>query len=150
MFRRKLFTERPLGKIKKTFTYRYTDPKSGVEHAYKPQELVKRRNLAKPPRFDRMFTISWKGKEFRPPSGFEWRWDKIALEHLVTQQRINEINGKLYGMRFEADFPAMILTNVWNDTSTSTFAAKKHYTVHTNPKVIRRCMAMTTASTSPI
>ncbi|MHA1746771.1 MAG: site-specific DNA-methyltransferase [Promethearchaeota archaeon] len=144
LFRRKLFTKRPLDKIKKTFTYSYTDPKSGKEQAYKPQELVKRRNLTKPSRFDRMYTISLNGKDFSPPSGFEWRWDKTALERLKSQHRISEINGKLYGMRFEADFPAMILTNVWNDTSTSTFAAKKHYTVHTNPKVIRRCMAMTT------
>jgi DNA modification methylase len=144
MFRRKLFTERPLEKIKKTFTYSYIDPKSGKEQAYKPQELVKRQNLTKPSRFDRMYTISLNGKDFSPPSGFEWRWDKTALERLISKHRISEINGKLYGMRFEADFPAMILTNVWNDTSTSTFAAKKHYTVHTNPKVIRRCMAMTT------
>lgn len=146
VFQRKLFTERPLEKIEKTFTY------SDSSQKFKPQELVvriKHKNKGKGGRTanrrkSRIFSIEYEGKSFLPPEGFEWRWDEKALNKLKKSSRLVEINGKLYGKRFESDFPYMILTNVWMDTSTSTFAARKDYAVHTNPKVIWRCMAMTT------
>ena len=144
MFRRKLFCERSEEKASKTFTYSDNDPKSGKIRKFKAQELVKRVKPTKSLRIDRNYTVDFKNKKFLPPDGFEWRWNKPALIRLVELDRIHEINGKLYGKRYGKDFPVMILTNLWTDTSTSTFAARKHYTVHTNPKVIRRCIAMTT------
>ncbi|UYP45524.1 hypothetical protein NEF87_001809 [Candidatus Lokiarchaeum ossiferum] len=144
VFRRNLFTERPMDKIAKTFTYSSKNPKNGEIIRFKPQELVKRINPLKPNRFERQFIIEYQGKKIASPNGFEWRWEKTAIQKLIELDRVQIINNKLYGKRYESDFPAMILTNLWTDTSTSTFAAKKHYTVHTNPKVIQRCMAMTT------
>lgn len=143
-FHRDLFTERPLDKIAKTFTYKTKDIRNGESIRFKPQELVKRINPLKPNRFDRLYSIEFQGIKIAPPNGFEWRWEKTAILKLIELDRVQIINNKLYGKRYESDFPAMILTNVWTDTSTSTFAAKKHYTVHTNPKVIQRCIAMTT------
>ncbi len=144
IFRRKLFCERSEEKSSKTFTYSDTNPKSGKIRKFKAQELVKRIKPIKSLRIDRNYSVDFKGKIFLPPDGFEWRWNKPALIRLIELDRIHEINRKLYGKRYGKDFPVMILTNLWTDTSTSTFAAQKHYTVHTNPKVIRRCMAMTT------
>lgn len=144
LLRLPLLKDRPLEKILKTFTYTFNDPTNGKKIPYKPQELVKRVNSKNPMRLDRQYQIIWKGTTYTPPKGFEWRWPKESLLHLIDLHRIVNINGKLYGMRLEKDFPAMIMTNIWTDTSTSTFAAKKHYTVHTNPKVIHRCISMTT------
>ncbi|QEE14599.1 site-specific DNA-methyltransferase [Promethearchaeum syntrophicum] len=144
MFRRKLYCERSEEKSSKTFTYSDTNPKSGKIRKFKAQELVNRIKPTKSLRIDRNYSIDFKGKKFLPPEGFEWRWNKDALQRLIELNRIHEINGKLYGKRYGKDFPVMILTNLWTDTSTSTFASRKHYTVHTNPKVIRRCIAMTT------
>ncbi|MHA1510402.1 MAG: site-specific DNA-methyltransferase [Promethearchaeota archaeon] len=144
MFRRKLYCERSEEKSSKTFTYSDTNPKSGKIRKFKAQELVKRIKPTKSLRIDRNYSVDFKDKKFLPPDGFEWRWNKPALIRLIELDRIHEINGKLYGKRYGKDFPVMILTNLWTDTSTSTFAARKHYTVHTNPKVIRRCIAMTT------
>lgn len=140
----KLFKKRPLEKVLKTFTYKQKHPESGKDIAYKAQELVKRINPKNPYRMDRQYEIQWKGRHFKPPKGFEWRWTKTAVSRLIQLNRVAEINGKLYGIRYEKDFPAMLMTNIWTDTSTSTFAAKKHYSVHTNPKVIHRCVSMTT------
>src|SRR5207249_3633494 len=42
------------------------------------------------------------------------------------------------------DFPVFPLNDVWNDTGISGFAEKKRYVVQTNPKVIERCLLMTT------
>lgn len=140
----RLFKERSLEKKMKTFTYHYINPKSGEKEPFKPQELVKRISSSTKTKKYRNFPIIFQDKEFYPPSNFEWRWDKNAINRLIELNRITVINEKLYGMRFEKDFPAMLMTNIWTDTSTSTFAAKKHYTVHTNPKVIKRCISMTT------
>lgn len=144
VFSRQLFTSRPRSKVAKTFTYQEADPESGESILFKPQELVNRLKGGKTRRDPRLFPIQFQSKTFYPPQGFEWRWDLEAIQRLIDLDRVTEINGKLYGKRYQEDFPHMILTNVWTDTSTSTFAAKKHYSVHTNPKVIHRCMAMTT------
>ena len=144
IYRRKLFCKRSEEKSSNTFTYSETTPKSGEIQKFKAQELVNRIKPTKSLRIDRNYSIEFNSKKFLPPDGFEWRWNKSALIRLIELDRIHEINGKLYGKRYGKDFPVMILTNLWTDTSTSTFAARKHYTVHTNPKVIRRCMAMTT------
>src|SRR3989344_1060910 len=66
------------------------------------------------------------------------------LETLKRANRLFELNGKTYGMRFEKDFPVVGLINTWNDTVTSTFASNKRYVVETNTKVIERCLLMTT------
>ncbi len=144
MLKFNLFTERSKEKIEKTFTYSEIDIKSGKKQFFKAQELIKRNNNSIKGSNSRNFKLNVNGNEYLPPSGFEWRWDKQAMEKLISLNRIHVINNKLYGKRYESDFPEMILTNMWNDTSTSTFAAKKHYSVHTNPKVIQRCIAMTT------
>ncbi|MHA1672905.1 MAG: site-specific DNA-methyltransferase [Promethearchaeota archaeon] len=155
VFQRQLYCDRPRSKVLKTFTYSQTDPSSGKVTNFKPQEIVKKIISHAPrssrssksnrqPRKPRLFPLSWQSNQYLPPKGYEWRWDEEAMNRLLALDRVREINGKLYGKRFETDFPKMLLTNVWTDTSTSTFAAKKHYSVHTNPKVIQRCIAMAT------
>ena len=144
LFRRKLFVDRPTENIEKTFTYKDQEADSGSGLNFKPQELVMRIKPRKGELSPRTFQINHNGHKYHPPVGFEWKFPKEALDKLVQEGRIAVINGKLYGKRYLDDFPAMLLTNIWTDTSTSTFAAKKHYTVHTNPKVIERCLAMTT------
>ena len=142
MFRRPLFMDRPEEKSKKTFTYSTPNAAENAGQSFKPQELVKRiTSTKKKPNVARFL---YQGQKFIPPLGFEWKWTAAQMQQLADTDRLSIINNKLYGKRYPDDFPVMILTNVWTDTSTSTFAAHKHYSVHTNPKVIHRCMAMTT------
>lgn len=47
-------------------------------------------------------------------------------------------------VRYADDFPVVSLSNFWEDTQESTFAVDKKYVVQTAPKVITRCMLMTT------
>lgn len=141
VYRRPLFIERSDEKNKSTFTY-HEDSANSDETQFKPQELVRRLTPTK--MNVNRFKFTFQGQDFLPPDGFEWRWTSQQLQELANAGRITVINKKLYGKRFLKDFPMMILTNIWTDTSTSTFAAQKFYSVHTNPKVIRRCICMTT------
>ena len=47
-------------------------------------------------------------------------------------------------VRYVVDFPVYPLNNSWYDTVTAGFASDKLYVVQTNPKVIERCISMTT------
>ena len=47
-------------------------------------------------------------------------------------------------MRYFNDFPLFPISNVWNDTVSSGFAEPRVYVVQTNPKVVERCLLMTT------
>jgi adenine-specific DNA-methyltransferase len=43
-----------------------------------------------------------------------------------------------------ADFAATILHNIWTDTITGSFTESKVFVVQTNPKIVERCLLMTT------
>ena len=48
----------------------------------------------------------------------------------------------MYYIRYASDFPGRAITNMWTDTGQG--RAGKKYVVETNPKVIQRCLLMTT------
>jgi adenine-specific DNA-methyltransferase len=54
------------------------------------------------------------------------------------------IGNSLRYISFLSDYPAFPLNNLWNDTVISGFGDKSRYVVHTNPRVIERCLLMTT------
>ena len=45
--------------------------------------------------------------------------------------------------RFASDFPYKERGNLWTDTLTGSFTGEKMYVVQTNPKVVERCLLMT-------
>jgi adenine-specific DNA-methyltransferase len=66
---------------------------------------------------------------------------------MIRLGRILEINERLVGKRYETDFEYVKFSNFWGDTIMGTFAQSKNpkiYVVQTNPKVIERCLSMTT------
>ncbi|MFW9916269.1 MAG: site-specific DNA-methyltransferase [Candidatus Thorarchaeota archaeon] len=86
-------------------------------------------------------SVRFQGQDFSPPPGLYY---PQYVDELVQQNRVIAVGSRLYGVRYESDFPFIRHTNLWNDTVRSTFAAGKLYPVQTNPKVIERCLLMTT------
>jgi adenine-specific DNA-methyltransferase len=86
-------------------------------------------------------SVQFKGQDFFPPPGLYY---PKYVDELVHQNRVIAVGSRLYGVRYESDFPFVRYTNLWNDTVRSTFASRKAYPVQTNPKVIERCLLMTT------
>ncbi|MEW6006489.1 MAG: site-specific DNA-methyltransferase [Stygiobacter sp.] len=69
------------------------------------------------------------------------------IEKLIKQNRIIQIGDRLCGKRYETDNPFVKFTNLWEDTIQGTFELTKDpkkFVVQTNPKVIQRCLLMTT------
>ena len=83
------------------------------------------------------------GAAYTPGKG-TFKTDQKGLENLARARRLIAVGNTLSYVRFLEDFPVFPLSNLWEDTSTSGFAAAKAYVVQTNPVVIERCMLMTT------
>ena len=66
------------------------------------------------------------------------------MSNLAHAKRLLVVGNSLRYIRFLDDFPAFPISNVWDDTGISGFAAQKVFVVQTAPRVIERCILMTT------
>lgn len=85
----------------------------------------------------------FEGKRFTPGRG-TFKTDLSGLEKLAKANRLIVVGNTLSYVRFIDDFPVFPISNMWDDTVISGFATQKLYAVQTTPKVIERCMLMTT------
>jgi adenine-specific DNA-methyltransferase len=86
------------------------------------------------------FPFEHQGKTYNQ----RWKTNLHGLENLAKGGRLFQATSKLRYIRFVDDFPAMPLTNVWNDTGSSGFRDPNVYVVQTTAKVIERCIHLTT------
>ena len=70
--------------------------------------------------------------------------DLPGMVRLGWARRLVPAGNTLTYVRYIDDFPAVPMSNLWDDTVTSGFADPKVYVVQTNTKVIERCMLMCT------
>ncbi len=89
------------------------------------------------------YPVHFEGRTYYPRAG-EWKTHREGMERLKTAGRLITTDGGLYYLRFIDDFPAYPINNAWTDTIVAGFATDKVYVVQTNPKIIERCLLMTT------
>src|SRR6266540_2818286 len=87
-----------------------------------------------------VFPFEYKGRTYTQ----KWKTNLAGLEKLAASNRLWEATKKLRYVRFLDDFPAMPVTNIWEDTVSSGYREAKLYVVQTVEKVIARCVLMTT------
>jgi adenine-specific DNA-methyltransferase len=88
------------------------------------------------------FEVEFEGSTFRPGTSV-WKTHAEGMERLEQAERLILVGNTLSYVRYIDDFPAFPLTETWRDTRTSGFADPKRYVVQTNPKVLERCLLMT-------
>lgn len=89
--------------------------------------------------------FTYLGKTYNPGPGKHWKANyPVGMQRLADAGRIHVSKNTIRYRRFADDFPLQEMGNVWTDTVTGVFTDKKLYVVRTNPKVIERCMYMTT------
>jgi adenine-specific DNA-methyltransferase len=86
------------------------------------------------------FPFTWEGAVFSPGKTF-WKTSEEGLKKAGHAGRLIIHNGRLYYKRYIDDFPAYPLTTTWIDTASS--FSERIYAVQTTPKVIQRCLLMT-------
>ena len=84
------------------------------------------------------------GVEYRLPPNTHWKTHRKGLSRLGAAGRLVPIGKRLRYKRLASDFPWAPYTNLWDDTVISGYAAPKVFVVQTSPKVIERCLLMTT------
>jgi adenine-specific DNA-methyltransferase len=89
------------------------------------------------------FGVAFDGGQYYPSMQSRWKTNESGMERLRLARRLGVRGKTLRYVRYFGDFPAFAYTNLWDDTSTG-FGADKIYVVQTSPKVIERCMLMTT------
>jgi adenine-specific DNA-methyltransferase len=88
--------------------------------------------------------FEYEGKEYLPPSGRFWTHSPDGREQLKAADRLFAVGNSVRFVGFLDDFPCAEVNNQWIDTGVSGFGSEKLYVVQTNPKVIERCVSMTT------
>ena len=81
------------------------------------------------------------GKTYNPRNGTHWKTTVEGLKRLAFCDRIEKLGTVLRYRRFADDFPVIPLTDRWDSVQLGT---QKSYVVETSPKVIERCLLMTT------
>lgn len=90
------------------------------------------------------FQINFDGRTFRVPRGRHWKTNEAGIQRLMTANRLWAPGSDLRYVRYAADFPARGITSVWDDTSIGGYREARLYVVQTAPKVVARCVLMTT------
>ncbi|AFY54360.1 adenine specific DNA methylase Mod [Rivularia sp. PCC 7116] len=81
------------------------------------------------------------GKTYNPRNGTHWKTTVEGLKRLASCDRIEKLGTVLRYRRFSDDFPVIPLTDRWDSVQLGT---QKSYVVETSPKVVERCILMTT------
>ena len=105
---------------------------------YSPGDLQSQGSAREPQPFE------FQGKVYRPGANSHWKPNyPDGLERLAEADRIHVAANSLRYRRFASDFPYKERGNLWTDTLTGSFTDAKMYVVQTSPKVVERCLLMT-------
>jgi len=85
------------------------------------------------------YGVNVNGKMYRPSENKHWKTNRAGMEELKKKNRVQVIGNTPRYVMYYDDLPGLELTNVWTDTQGAT---DKKYVVQTSPKVIQRCMLM--------
>ena len=73
-----------------------------------------------------------------------WKTNVLGAKRLLEANRLAALGRTLCYVRYLDDFAAIPINNLWSDTRISGFGDEKMYVVQTSPKVIARCILMST------
>jgi adenine-specific DNA-methyltransferase len=90
------------------------------------------------------FPVNYEGREFRPSEKVRWKTNAEGMRRLRVAARLSATDAGLYYVRFFDDFKAFQEDNIWADTGIAGFTSEKRYVVETSPKVVQRCLLMST------
>ncbi|MCL4542000.1 MAG: site-specific DNA-methyltransferase [Chloroflexi bacterium] len=88
--------------------------------------------------------FEYQGRNYAPTTG-GWKTNQDGLEKLMMAGRLAVRSGALLYKRYFDDFAFFPLSSVWNDTQPGGMGRQQNiYVVQTDPRVIERCLLMTT------
>ena len=89
------------------------------------------------------FGVSFAGRVHKPSLSVRWKTNERGMTRLELAGRLEATKHRLGYVRYLEDFPAVQVTNRWDDVGAS-FMADKIYVVQTSQTVVQRCILMAT------
>jgi adenine-specific DNA-methyltransferase len=89
------------------------------------------------------FGVDLDGKVHKPSLSVRWKTNEQGMARLKAAGRLEATTSRLGYVRYLDDFPAVQISNRWDDVGAS-FMADKIYVVQTSQTVVQRCVLMTT------
>ncbi len=90
------------------------------------------------------FNYEFQGKQFHPGLSRHWKTQRLGLDRAGKADRLFQSANSLRYKRFLSDSAVSEYHNTWTDTISGSFHEPKQYVVQTSPKVVQRCLLMTT------
>lgn len=119
------------------------------EESLRPQQLPKNARVflgspltSETPSASTVFEFELDGRKHFPLKG-GWKTNKEGMQKLIWAKKLFNTKGFVNYKLYFDDFPAVALSNLWEDTM-GTAEQNKVYVVQTTSKVIERCLLMTT------
>lgn len=88
--------------------------------------------------------IPFRGNKYSLSPNAHWKTSTEGIIRAAKASRIQATTNSIQFRSFIKDFSISITHNLWTDTITGSFNEDKVYVVQTNPKIIERCLLMTT------
>jgi adenine-specific DNA-methyltransferase len=107
-------------------------------------EAFQSRDLASAGPGSTTFDYEFDRRTYHPGANRHWKTAREGLDRVSAAGRLFAARNSLRYRRLLADFALSEYTNVWSDTIVGSFHEDKIYVVQTSPKVIARCLLMTT------
>jgi adenine-specific DNA-methyltransferase len=89
------------------------------------------------------FGVELDGRTHKPSLSVRWKTNEQGMARLKEAGRLEATSSRLGYVRYLDDFPAVQISNRWDDVGAS-FMADKVYVVQTSQTVIQRCLLMAT------
>ena len=89
------------------------------------------------------FGVELDGRIHKPSLSVRWKTNEQGMARLKAAGRLEATASRLGYVRYLEDFPAVQITNRWDDVGAS-FMADKIYVVQTSQTVIQRCVLLST------
>lgn len=91
------------------------------------------------------YPLEFEGRTFKlAAANIRWKTPPEGMSRLQKAKRVMLVGSTPRYRRHLDDFSIYPIIDLWTDTGISGFSDKKLYVVQTNPKVVERCILMTT------
>jgi adenine-specific DNA-methyltransferase len=88
--------------------------------------------------------FDWRRSKYQPSVNAHWKTHALGLQRLSEADRLVAQGRTLRFVNYLEDYKVSPLLNIWLDTQISGFNEDRIYVVQTLPKVIERCVLMST------
>jgi adenine-specific DNA-methyltransferase len=86
----------------------------------------------------------YQGTEYTSGNNSHWKTTLDGMQRLAKADRILKTKTGIHHKLYWGNFAAKRIDNIWLDTQSGGFGDQKTYVVQTTPRVIQRCILMTT------